>query len=77
MKQAIWEPISNHLLPYSAQVPFLSSDQFDKSGVLQTTVQSGYWVALQIPDPYQKASQQQYVSTHQDQLQNVNRYNHQ
>ena len=66
----------NHLLPSSALVPFPSSDQYDKSVVPQTTFQSQYWVPLQILDPYQKVSQQQHVSIHQDQLRKGSRCSH-
>lgn len=64
-----------HILPDSAPIPFPDSDQYGKFVVLQTTLQSGCWVALQIPNLCQKVSQQQSVSIHQDQLEII-RWNH-
>ena len=60
--------LSRHLLPSSAPILFPDNDQYGKSGALQTIPLSGYWVAQPIPDPCQRASQQQFESIHQDQL---------
>lgn len=56
------------IIPDSAPIPSPNSDQYGKFVILRTTPQSGCWVALQIPNPCRKASQQQYESIHQDQL---------
>lgn len=50
---------SKYVLPCFELTLFPDSDQYDKSVVLQTRLQSENSAALQIPNPFQMVSQQQ------------------
>ena len=64
----IYQNIRVTSIPGSAPIPFPDNDLYDRSVVLQIVHLFVSSVPQLIPNPFQKASQQQYESIHRDQL---------